>query len=78
MKNRTSILAKDDMRSEYDFAAMGGGVQGKYVQRYKRGTNLAHLDPDVAAVFKDDTAVNRALRSLIDVARTQVPVAKWE
>jgi hypothetical protein len=26
---------EDELRSEYDFAQMQGGVRGKYVQRYK-------------------------------------------
>jgi hypothetical protein len=30
------------------------------------------LEPDVAAVFHDSQSVNRALRMLIDLARTQV------
>lgn len=62
------------MRAEYDFASMSGGVQGKYVDRLKAGTNLVRLDSDVAAVFKDESSVNNALRTLIDVAKNQVPV----
>jgi len=52
------------MRTEYDFS---GGVRGKYAQRYRGGTNLVLLDPDVAATLKDAKAVNRALRALIEV-----------
>jgi hypothetical protein len=26
---------EDELRSEYDFAQMQGGVKGKYVQRYQ-------------------------------------------
>lgn len=62
----------DDLRPEYDFSKMKGGVRGKYVQRYRVGTNLVKIDPDVAEVFGDDNAVNEALRSLIKVARHQV------
>ena len=50
------------LRPEYDFS---GGVRGKYAARYRRGTNLIVLDPDVAKQFKDSKAVNRALRSLL-------------
>ena len=63
----------EDMREEYDFASMPGGVRGKYAEHYKAGTNLVHLEPDVAAVFRDESSVNQALRTLIDVARSQVP-----
>ncbi len=31
----------DDIRPEYDFASMKGGVRGKYVKRLREGTNLA-------------------------------------
>ena len=68
-KNSTSA---GDLRPEYDFSKMKGGVRGKYVQRYRAGTNLVKIDPDVAEVFTDDNAVNEALRELIKVARHQV------
>ena len=56
------------MKPEYDIR---GGVRGKYHERYLQGTNVVLLEPDVAAVFHDSESVNRALRVLIDVARTQ-------
>jgi hypothetical protein len=62
-----------DLRPEYDFAAMKGGVRGKYAQEYRKGTNLILLAPDVAEVFHDTSSVNAALRSLIGIARTKVP-----
>ncbi len=65
----------DDLRSEYDFSKMNGGIRGKYVERYRAGTNLVKIDPDVAEVFADDNAVNEALRELIKVARHQVKLA---
>ncbi len=65
----------DDLRPEYDFSKMKDGVRGKYAQRYRAGTNLVKIDPDVAEVFADDSAVNEALRELIKVARRQVKLA---
>ncbi len=65
----------NELRPEYDFAKMKGGVRGKHVQRYRAGTNLVKIDPDVAEVFGDDRAVNEALRELIKVARHQVALA---
>ncbi len=59
----------DEMRPEYDIR---GGVRGKYYERYRQGTNVVLLEPDVAAVFHDSESVNRALRMLIDLARGQV------
>jgi hypothetical protein len=55
----------DDLRPEYDFSQLRGGVRGKYVERYREGTNLVLLDPDVAAEFPDAQAVNDALRLLL-------------
>ena len=62
MKKRSET---DEMREEYDFAKMEGGVRGKYYEAYRDGTNIVVLDPDVADAFPTDEAVNRALRSLI-------------
>jgi hypothetical protein len=53
------------MRSEYDFSQ---GVRGKHFRSFKQGTNLVLLEPDIARVFKDSTAVNDALRALVKVA----------
>ena len=53
------------MREEYDFS---GGVRGKYVNRYRSGTNVALLDPELAEAFPDSKSVNDALRALLAVA----------
>ncbi|MCS7081312.1 MAG: hypothetical protein NZ585_14860 [Chloracidobacterium sp.] len=47
---------------------MKGGVRGKYVARYREGTNLVRLDPDVAQAFPDEAAVNAALRLAMQLA----------
>ena len=39
---------EDELRPEYDFSQMQGGIGGKYVRRCRTGTNLVFLDPDVA------------------------------
>ena len=63
MKKTNRKPARDTMRPEYDFQ---GAVRGKYAARYRRGSNVVVLDPDVAAVFPDARTVNRALRALLD------------
>lgn len=65
MKNAESEK-DDDLRPEYDFSELKGGVRGKYAERYREGTNLVLLDPDVAAAFPDAKAVNDALRLLLE------------
>jgi hypothetical protein len=62
---------EDELRPEYDFSKLEGGVRGKYVKRYQRGTNLVLLDPDVARAFPTEDEVNHALRLLIKVAQRQ-------
>jgi hypothetical protein len=60
---------KDELRREYDLSALRGGVRGKYTQRYRAGTNLVLLSPDVAEYFPDGRAVNAALRTLIQAGK---------
>ena len=64
-KASKSVPENDDLRPEYDLSKLKGGVRAKYVEGYRKGTNLALLAPDVRAAFPTDQAVNQALRSLI-------------
>ncbi len=61
--NRTE--SDDELRLEYDLSQLKGGVRGKHLQRFRAGTNLALLAPDIRAAFPTDESVNQALRSLI-------------
>ena len=61
----------DEMRPEYDFSH---GVRGKHYEAYRAGTNVVFLDPDVAQAFADSASVNQALRLLLQLARTNVPL----
>lgn len=66
---KTNPHFSDDIRPEYDFASMKGGVRGKYIARLREGTNLVLLDPDIAAAFPSEQAVNEALRAVINMSR---------
>lgn len=72
--NKRSERAKprNGLRREYDLSKLKGGVRGKYAERYKAGTNLVLLSPDVAEYFPNERAVNKALRRLIRVAKSSV------
>ena len=35
MKRGVEVEPDDELRSEYDFAQMKGGIRGKYVERYR-------------------------------------------
>lgn len=70
MKKRTEEReTKDELRREYDLSKLRGGARGKYVSRYRAGTNLVLLSPDVAAYFRDEQSVNRALRAVIAASK---------
>ncbi|MGC8491431.1 MAG: hypothetical protein ACP5SH_06815 [Syntrophobacteraceae bacterium] len=66
----------DELRPEYRREDLGSGVRGKYLEAYREGTNLVLLSPDVAKAFPTEEAVNRALRSLIEVAQRSVAPTK--
>lgn len=72
MKKEVDEL-EDELRPEYNFSKMAGGVRGKYVERYRAGTNLVLLDPDIAKAFPTDASVNEALRLLLQIAQRQQP-----
>lgn len=61
------------MRKEYDFSQ---GVRGKYAAKFRKGTNLILLDPDLAKLFKDSESVNNALRLLAELAKKQAKRAR--
>ena len=65
MKKDDVTLDEDDIRPEYDLSKLKGGVRGKHLDRYRAGTNLVLLAPDVRSAFPTDEAVNQALRSLM-------------
>lgn len=56
----------DDLLPEYDLTQLRGGVRGKYHARYHAGPpRVVRLDPDVAAAFPTEAAVNAALREYL-------------
>jgi hypothetical protein len=74
MKAKSRDVGADDLRAEYDLAVLlKDGVQGKYAARYKEGTNLIPLAPDVAKAFPTAEAVNQALRLVIQLTRLSDP-----
>jgi hypothetical protein len=77
MKKRTEKRkVRNNLRPEYDLSKLKGGVRGKYTDRYKAGSNLVLLSPDVAAYFRDDESVNAALRRLMPVTKRRVRRAR--
>ena len=72
--SKKELGTEDELRPEYNLSQLlKGGVRGKYADRYREGTNLVLLAPDVAEVFTDEDAVNEALRLVIQL--TRIPTA---
>lgn len=61
-----------EMRDEYKRSDLGKGVRGKYHVAYEKSHNIVKLTPEVAKAFPTEKAVNDALASLIQLARTSV------
>ncbi len=72
MKKRVRAETQDELRPEYNLRELlKGGVRGKYAKRYRAGTNLVLLEPDVARAFRNERAVNKALRLVIRLTSTR-------
>ena len=69
MKKKTD--EPDEMRPEYDLRKLKFVGRGIYAERYRSGTNLVLLEPDVRAAFPDDQSVNEALRVIAKAAKEQ-------
>jgi hypothetical protein len=67
---------RDDLRPEYNFD-YSKAVRGKYYKRLlEEGANVIVLEPDVAKAFSDSSAVNEALRSLLNLTRSTQRLTK--
>ena len=82
MKKKSSAEKVCEPQAEYQLdKLLPDGVQGKYVERYRKGTNLILLEPDIARAFPTHEAVNHALRlvmQLSGIARSSKTVASHE
>ncbi len=75
MKDKTRKV-QDELQPEYNFD-YSKAVRGKYHKRLlAEGANIIMLEPDVAKEFVDSAAVNDALRSLLDLAKTTQRLTK--
>ena len=70
MKKKGNAKRTDELRDEYDLTALlKDAVRGKYAERYRAGTNLVLLEPDVAKAFPSTEAVNHALKLVMQLQR---------
>src|SRR5258708_7228589 len=63
-KREKQTELEDELRPQYDFSKMKLVGRGIYAERYRSGTNLVLLEPDVRKAFPDDESVNEALRAI--------------
>jgi hypothetical protein len=56
----------DELRRGYNVKQLKGGVRRECVARYRAGTSLVLLSPDIAEYSLTNTLLNRALRRLIE------------
>ena len=70
---RRSSGDRGTLRPEYDFSA---AVRGATSARYRQGTNIAVIDPDLLDVFPNGAAVNEALRALAPMLRRKHPTGR--
>ncbi|MBU2623495.1 MAG: hypothetical protein KKD92_14390 [Proteobacteria bacterium] len=65
---------RDELKHEYNFD-YSKAVRGKYYRRLlEEGSNVVVLEPDLARAFRDSSAVNEALRSLLDFTKSTKPL----
>ena len=55
----------DDLHSEYPAELIRSGIRGKYAKRFKEGSNVVVIDPDLSDAFPNSEAVNEALRDYL-------------
>ena len=69
---------KDELRPEYNMKALlKSGTRGKYAARYRAGTNIVLLEPEVAKAFPNDKAVNDALKLVMKLKQVQENAAQY-
>lgn len=66
---KKSKSTPDELRVEYKRSDFGKLERGKYYERVKSSSNVVILDDEVAAIFPNSAAVNKALHSLANVAQ---------
>ena len=73
MKTKT---ISEELRPEYEFD-YSKATRGKYFKRLlENGANVVVLEPEIAKAFTSSAAVNDALKSLLELARSTQRLTK--
>jgi hypothetical protein len=72
MSKKPESKLNDELKPEYELRGLlKNGVRGKYVKRYRAGTNLVLLEADVAEAFPSEQSVNETLRLVMRLTKLQ-------
>ncbi len=66
---KAKSTSDDELRSEYQRSDFKKLERGKYYDRVKASSNVVVLDEEMTSVFPNSAAVNKALRTLVEVAQ---------
>ena len=59
----------DELRAEYKRSDFSKLERGKFYARVTANSNVVVLDAEVSAIFPNSASVNKALHSLVEIAR---------
>lgn len=60
---------EDALHKEYPEKLIKSGVRGKHAQRFREGTKLVAIAPDLQEFFPDPAGVDKALREYLAARR---------
>jgi hypothetical protein len=76
------MINDQEMRPEYSAELIKSGIRGKYAKRYREGTNVVPIDPELKKLFPNAEAVNRnGVRFISQIRHQQRPqlafIERW-
>lgn len=66
---KAKSTSDDELRPEYQRSDFRKLERSKYYDRVKASSNVVVVDDEMTSVFPNSAAVNRALRTLVEVAQ---------
>ena len=67
---RKGNSTSDELRAQYKRSDFKKLERGRYYGRIRASSNVVVIDPQIAAIFPNSAAVNKALHSLVDLVRS--------
>lgn len=73
---KVKSTSDDELRPEYQRSDFRKLERGKYFDRVEASSNVVIVDDEMTSVFPNSAAVNRALRTLVEVAKKTTGITK--